>query len=370
MLIQKKHFRSIWLHPDDPGVVHTFDQRKLPFKVEIVDLRSPEDAFRAIRSMVVRGAPLIGATGAFGLYLSALEAKNKSSGKSAAYIEEWKNRLLSARPTAVNLQWAVNRVYSRIMTGATGEDHHSLALKEAELILEEEVEMSRRIGEHGLELIRNISRMKHGEPVNILTHCNAGWIACIDYGTATAPVYLAKEAGIPVHVWVDETRPRNQGARLTAWELSENGIPHSLIADNTGGHLMQHGMVDIVIVGSDRTTGTGDVANKIGTYLKALAAKDNKVPFYVALPSSTIDWEITDGITGIPIEERDEDEVLYVEGWDGEKITSVRITDNDTKVRNFGFDVTPSRLITGLITEQGVCEASAEGLKNLFGTDC
>ena len=366
MLIKNQYYQSIWLHPEDPEVGQTFDQRKLPFEIEIVDLRTPEDAYNAIRSMLVRGAPLIGATGAFGLYLAALKVKTQSGKHSAEYLKEWYQRLLSARPTAVNLQWALKRVYNCIIDGAEEKPIDVPALKDVNAILKEEIAMSRSIGEHGLELIRNISIRKQGAPVNILTHCNAGWIACIDYGTATAPIYLAKEAGIPVHVWVDETRPRNQGARLTAWELTENGIPHSLIADNTGGHLMQHGMVDMVIVGTDRTTGSGDVANKIGTYIKALAAKDNNVPFYVALPSSTIDWESSDGISEIPIEERDEEEVLYVEGWDGEKITKVRITDSETKARNFGFDVTPARLITGLITERGVCDASAEGLKKLF----
>ncbi|MFO7722955.1 MAG: S-methyl-5-thioribose-1-phosphate isomerase, partial [Bacteroidales bacterium] len=317
MLISKKHYRSIWLHPDNPGVVQTFDQRKLPWEIQIVDMSTPQDAFDAIRTMLVRGAPLIGATGAFGLYLAAMQIDRMEGGDAVKHLLAWKERLLSARPTAVNLQWALERVYGR-MVSVNGEVQESrIALEEVNAILEEEVRMSEQIGRHGLEIIREISKRKQGAPVNILTHCNAGWIACIDYGTATAPVYLAKEEGIAVHVWVDETRPRNQGGRLTAWELGENDIPHHLITDNAGGHLMQHGQVDMVIVGTDRTTRSGDVANKIGTYLKALAARDNNIPFYVALPSSTIDWSIRDGVREIPIEERSEDEVLRVEGWNG-----------------------------------------------------
>jgi methylthioribose-1-phosphate isomerase len=365
MLINKKPYRSIWLHPDNPGVVQTFDQRKLPFAVEIVNLATPQHAFDAIRSMLVRGAPLIGATGAFGLYLAALEYKAMKA-KTAGYLAEWRDKLLSARPTAVNLQWALERAFHRMQKCSDADEMVAAALHEVQSILEVEVAMSRQIGEHGLELIRKISERKGGAPVNILTHCNAGWIACIDYGTATAPLYLAHEQGIAVHVWVDETRPRNQGARLTAWELNENGIPHHLIVDNAGGHLMQHGMVDMVIVGTDRTTRQGDVANKIGTYLKALAAFDNDIPFYVALPSSTIDWDIRNGLAEIPIEERDEEEVLYAEGWDGAEVTRVRVTDAATGAVNHGFDVTPARLVTGFITERGVCEASEEGLLGLF----
>jgi methylthioribose-1-phosphate isomerase len=366
MLIQNQHHHSIWLHPDNPAVVQTFDQRCLPFSVELFTMRRPEQAYDAIASMVVRGAPLIGATGAFGLYLATLQVPDEESYNPLPWLARWRDRLLSARPTAVNLRWALDRVFHRLKEGTTIQEMSRQTLAEVQQILSDEISMSKRIGEHGLELIRAISRKKGGEPVNILTHCNAGWIACIDYGTATAPVYLAKEAGIEVHVWVDETRPRNQGARLTAWELSQNGIPHHLITDNAGGHLMQHGMVDMVIVGTDRTTRTGDVANKIGTYLKALAANDNNIPFYVALPSSTIDWSIRDGVKEIPIEERDEEEVLYAEGWDGEAIVSVRITNEATPAVNYGFDVTPARLITGLITERGVCGASEKELLALF----
>lgn len=366
MLINNKHFHSIWLHPDNPEVVQTFDQRKLPFSIEVIDLTSPQEAMDAISQMVVRGAPLIGATGAFGLYLAAVGLKKTAVADISGYMNDWRERLLSARPTAVNLEWALTRVYERIAGSVSQEHVIELALEEVNHILNEEINMSKMIGEHGLSLIREISRRKKGEPVNILTHCNAGWIACIDYGTATAPIYMAAGQGIPVHVWVDETRPRNQGARLTAWELSENSIPHHLITDNAGGHLMQHGMVDMVIVGTDRTTRTGDVANKIGTYLKALAAKDNNIPFYVALPSSTIDWTISDGINEIEIEERSADEVLTVDGWGGNEINSVNITGKGTPAANPGFDVTPARLVTGLITERGVCDANEEALVKLF----
>jgi methylthioribose-1-phosphate isomerase len=364
MRIANTHYQSIWLDPEDPGVVRTFDQRKLPFEVEVVTLRTPEEACDAIGSMLVRGAPLIGATGAFGLYLAAMQCTDPVNAPDE--LLHWKAILGATRPTAVNLHWALDRVFQAM------QDHKDLslirtaALREVEKILAEEVYMSRKIGEHGIEIIREISKRKAGAPVNILTHCNAGWIACIDYGTATAPIYLAHDEGIAVHVWVDETRPRNQGARLTAWELSENGIPHRLITDNAGGHLMQHGLVDMVIVGTDRTTRSGDVANKIGTYLKALAANDNNIPFYVALPSSTIDWQIRDGLKEIPIEERSEDEVLFAEGCDGEKIVQVRVTDQATRAVNHGFDVTPARLITGLITERGICPASESGLLELF----
>jgi methylthioribose-1-phosphate isomerase len=366
MLIQNKHYRSIWLHPSDPDIVQTFDQRKLPFEVVIVDLKSPDDAHQAIRSMLVRGAPLIGATGAFGLYLAVVDAEKRGIEMPSRWIQEWKQRLHEARPTAVNLRWALDRVAAAMKEDGSYPELKASALKVVDEILSEEIFMSKMIGEFGLEIIREISRKKGGKPVNILTHCNAGWIACIDYGTATAPIYLAKEEQINVHVWVDETRPRNQGARLTAWELSENSISHHLITDNAGGHLMQHGMVDLVIVGSDRTTRNGDSANKIGTYLKALAAYDNNIPFYVALPSSTIDWDIRDGLKEIPIEERSEEEVLFTEGWDGDRIIRIRVTDTGTSAVNHGFDVTPARLITGLITERGICEASEAGLLALF----
>lgn len=363
MLINGKQYRSIWLDREDPSLVQTFDQRLLPFEVKIVDLRTADDAYEAIKSMLVRGAPLIGATGAFGLYIAALECPEID------FIETLKSRadyLKSARPTAVNLAFAIDKLLDKLSSTDT-KTSAIPKLKEAALqLLEDEVEMSKAIGLHGLELIKEISKRKNGEPVNILTHCNAGWIACIDYGTATAPMYMAKEAEIPIHVWVDETRPRNQGARLTAWELEQNDIPHTLVVDNAGGHLMQHGMVDIVFVGSDRTTRSGDVANKIGTYLKALAAHDNNVPFYVALPSSTIDWTISDGVKEIPIEERSQDEVLVMEGTNKDQFTSVEITNGKSKASNFGFDVTPAKYVSGLITERGISEASEEGLLKHF----
>jgi methylthioribose-1-phosphate isomerase len=366
MLINDIHHRSIWLHPENPAVVRTFDQRRLPWEVVVVDLTGPEDAFDAISSMLVRGAPLIGATGAFGLYLAALQADVMADVEGQEFIRSWHRKLLSARPTAVNLQWALDRVSAAIAATSPDSRKSISALGEVNAILEEEISMSEQIGLHGLEIIKEISRKKGGAPVNILTHCNAGWIACIDYGTATAPVYMAKNEGIPVHVWVDETRPRSQGARLTAWELGENGIPHHLITDNAGGHLMQHGMVDMVIVGTDRTTRSGDVANKIGTYLKALAAHDNNIPFYVALPSSTIDWDIRDGIREIEIEERSHEEVLFTEGWNGKGVENILITAPGTQAVNHGFDVTPARLVTALITERGVCDASEEDLLTLF----
>jgi len=299
------------------------------------------NAAKAIKEMWVRGAPLIGITAAYGLYLATLEAQGKSN--SAEYLQECARRLLETRPTAVNLRWAV----------------HALRLKQ------EDIEVCRKIGEHGIALIEEKSIAKSGDTINILTHCNAGWLACVDWGTATSPIYQAHNKGIKVHVWVDETRPRNQGARITAWELGQHGIPHTIITDNAGGHLMQQGMVDMCIVGTDRTTRKGDVANKIGTYLKALAAKDNDVPFYVALPSSTIDWEIEDG-KDIPIEVRDEEEVLCIYGQHEGTIKQVRLAPQNSRGLNYGFDITPARLVTGLITERGICKADECDIENLF----
>jgi methylthioribose-1-phosphate isomerase len=275
-------------------------------------------------------------------------------------------KIRAARPTAVNLAWAVDRMTAALSKTSNIPDKLALACREAERIADEEADNCRRIGENGLSLIEAAAGKKPGKPVNILTHCNAGWLACIEYGTATAPMYAAADRGIDIHVWVDETRPLNQGARLTAWELGRAGIPHTLITDNAGGHLMQHGMVDMVIVGTDRTTHTGDVANKIGTYLKALAAKDNGIPFYVALPGSTFDWELTDGLGQIPIEERDPDEVKRIQGLEGGKTKSVLICPEETPAANYAFDVTPARLVTGFITERGVCEATKEGVMGLF----
>ena len=337
------------------------DQRWLPHEFRIATLRSLADAATAIRDMWVRGAPLIGATAAYGVAL-AMRDDPSDAGLDAAW-----ERLNATRPTAINLRWALNAVRAALRPLAPAE-RAAAAYAEARRIADEDVDINRAIGRNGLEILRRLAaRKKPGEPVNVLTHCNAGWLATVDYGTATAPVYLALEEGLAVHVYVDETRPRNQGAHLTAWELANHGAPHTLIVDNAGGHLMQHGLVDMVIVGSDRTTANGDVCNKIGTYLKALAARDNAVPFYVALPSPTIDWTVRDGVKEIPIEERSPDEVDFVQGRgeDG-AVTRVRISPEGGHAANPAFDVTPARLVTGLITERGVAEASAEGLAALF----
>jgi len=307
---------------------------------------------------------LIGATAAWGLYLAALEARE--SDRQLCSIERAAQELEQTRPTAVNLHWAVARVLRVVRQATNNQGRVDAACKEAQAICDEDVEICRKIAQHGLALIEDIARAKGRGPVNILTHCNAGWLATIDWGTATAPIYLAHQRNVDLHVWVDETRPRNQGAYLTAWELAEHGIQHSVIVDNAGGHLMQRGQIDICITGTDRTTRTGDVANKIGTYLKALAAYDNHVPFYVALPSTSIDWDIDDGIAQIPIEERDSKEVSHVQGLDDGQLRTVQIIAKDTPVRNFGFDVTPARLVTGLITERGICEANQEALEALF----
>ena len=363
-----EHFRTIWLHADDPAVVQIIDQRRLPHRYEVVDLRSHADGAFAIREMLVRGAPLIGATAAWSVYLAALEAR--ASGKPLAsqlqFIRTAAETLAATRPTAVNLRWGVERMLA-LLPDVTDSDAMIARLRaEAEAICDEDIAISRSIGEHGAELLAGIAARRNGEPVNILTHCNAGALAAVNWGTATAPMYVAQERGIPIHVWVDETRPRNQGSQLTAWELARSGIPHTVIVDNAGGHLMQHGRVDICITGTDRTTRAGDVANKIGTYLKALAARDNDVPFYVALPSTTIDWTIADGLREIPIEERGAEEVTHVSGLDGNDVREVRIVAEGSPVRNDAFDVTPARLVTGLITERGVCEASERGLAGLF----
>jgi methylthioribose-1-phosphate isomerase len=323
MLVDGKYYQSIWLDESDPAIVRVIDQNRLPFFFEIKELLTVDDIFNAIRDMTVRGAPLIGAAAAFGVYLATLEIISTTN--SRHHLENAARYLISCRPTAVNLSRAVNNIMDKLKNDIPGQSVSDTALRAALEFCEEEKENCRQIGRYGLPLIEAISKKKRGDPVNILTHCNAGWLACIDHGTATSPIYLAHETGIPVHVWVDETRPRNQGARLTAWELDQAGIPHTLITDNTGGHLMQHGMVDIVIVGSDRTTLKGDVANKIGTYLKALAAFDNDIPFYSAFPSTTFDLSIKDGLAEIPVEEREPEEVSVVEGLSGGKTEKVRI---------------------------------------------
>ncbi|HNP34535.1 MAG TPA: S-methyl-5-thioribose-1-phosphate isomerase [Woeseiaceae bacterium] len=355
---QGDDFRTIWLSPADDAIVQIIDQRRLPHEYRELELRHWQDGLSAINDMAVRGAPLIGATAAWSLYLAA-----RTGGRSET--ERAATELLKSRPTAVNLAWAVKRVRRAMESLPADADLAAAIREEAEAICNEDIDISLGIGHHGLELIRDIARQKSG-PVNILTHCNAGALATINWGTATAPIYLAQKEAIDVHVWVDETRPRNQGSQLTAWELGQRGVSHTLIVDNAGGHLMQHGQVDLVITGTDRTTRTGDVANKIGTYLKALAAHDNDIPFYVALPSTTIDWDIRDGLQEIPIEQRDTREVSHIVGELDGRIVLVNTTANNTPISNYAFDVTPARLVTGLITERGVCAASEEGLLALF----
>ena len=367
MNIQGKHYRTVWLNADNPEVVQIIDQRFLPFEMVIEDLGTVPETALAIKEMHARGAGLIGALAGFGMYLAALQSASRPPADFTSAVEQDGRDLMSTRPTAINLEWGVRRVLSAMQAAGDSVPAKVTAARQTALaIADEDADYCRRIGEHGVELIAEISRRKNGAPVNILTHCNAGWLAFVDYGTATAPIYAAFERGIPVHVWVDETRPRNQGARLTAWELGQHGVPHTVIADNTGGHLMQHGMVDLVITGADRVTYTGDAANKIGTYLKALAAKDNNLPFYVALPSSTFDWVMTDGVNQIPVEERDSDEVRFIEGWENGAVHKVRLTPENSPAANFGFDITPSRLISGLITERGICSASSEGVLALY----
>ena len=364
MLVDGKYYESIWLDESDPAVVRVIDQNRLPFFFEIKELRTVEDIYNAIRDMTVRGAPLIGAAAAFGVYLATLEIISTTN--SRQHLDNAARYLISCRPTAVNLSRAVNNVMDKIKNDVPGRSISDTALQAALAICEAEKENCRQIGLHGMPLLEAIYKRKGGKPVNVLTHCNAGWLACIDYGTATSPIYLAHETGIPVHVWVDETRPRNQGARLTAWELGQAGIPHTLITDNAGGHLMQHGMVDIIIVGSDRTTLKGDVANKVGTYLKALAAFDNDIPFYSAFPSSTFDFSLKDGLAEIPVEERDPEEVSVIEGFFRGKTEQVRICPENTRSANYAFDVTPAKFITGLITEKGICKPAEKDIKKLF----
>ncbi len=361
MRVDNVNYQTIWLK--DRETAQVIDQRKLPFEFRIADIKCSEDAYSAIRDMIVRGAPLIGVTASFGMYL-ALNHTNQRDWKEQ--LKKAAERLKSARPTAINLAFAVDQHKERLANIQSLEEARNLARNTAEELLGAEKENCRMIGEHGLTLIEEIAKEKEGAPVNILTHCNAGWLATIDYGTATAPIYLAHDKGLNLHVWVDETRPRNQGARLTAWELEKHGIPYTVIADNTGGLLMQQGMVDMVITGSDRTAANGDVANKIGTYLKALAAHDNEIPFYVAVPLSSIDMNIEKGVNGIPIEQRHGDEVKYIEGYNESEITKVLLTPENSRVANYGFDVTPAKYVTSLITEKGVCKPNKKEIKKLF----
>lgn len=359
MRVNGKSYRTIWV-ADDGRSIDIIDQTRLPHRFAIVTLRTLDDAAHAIKSMQVRGAPLIGAAAAYGVCL-AVAADASDDALDRAY-----DILLTTRPTAVNLRWALDEMRAHLRN-LPREARLAAAWKRAGEIADEDVSLCSAIGDHGANILRDIAAAKKNERVNVLTHCNAGWLATVDWGTALAPIYKAHDAGVPIHVWVDETRPRNQGMNLTAWELGQHGVPHTVIADNVGGHLMQHGMVDVAIVGTDRTTARGDVCNKIGTYLKALAAKDNEVPFYVALPSPTIDWTLQDGVKQIPIEERGGEELSRMSGRlpDG-TVVEVNIAPDGSTMANYGFDVTPAHLVTGLITERGVCAASAEGLRGLF----
>ena len=361
MKINGTPYRSVWRPLDDRKSIRIFDQTRLPWNLEELELRDEEAVAHAICTMQVRGAPLIGAVAAYGLVFALQnDASDASLEKSAAALVE-------TRPTAINLRWAIERMVNHLRPLPASQRVEAGYL-EADAICDEDVQVNEAIGRHGLELIREIWERKGRQgTVNLLTHCNAGWIATVDWGTALAPIYMAHDESIPVHVWVDETRPRNQGSLLTAWELGSHGVAHTVIADNAGGHYMQAGRVDMVIVGTDRVTAQGDVANKIGTYLKALAARDNNVPFWVALPSSTIDWRVQDGVKEIPIEERSQDEVLFVPGLDAHGNQSrVRVAPERSPAANPAFDVTPARLVTGLITERGRCDASAAGLNRLF----
>jgi methylthioribose-1-phosphate isomerase len=368
--VGEQHFRTIWLHPTNERVVQLIDQRFLPHRFVVEEVSTVEQMADAIRQMHVRGAGLIGASAGYGMYLAAIEAERTGSISAKEFdarLIEAADRLKATRPTAVNLAWAIGRVLAGLAVKQTlaVQEKVKLALCIAKQIAAEDEENCRMIGQHGLNLIEEIARTKNGKPVDILTHCNAGWLAFVDYGSALAPIYAAHDRGLPVHVWVDETRPRSQGSKLTAWELGQHGVPHTIIADNVGGHLMQRGAVDLVMVGSDRTTRAGDVANKIGTYLKALAAKDNKVPFYVALPSSSFDWAIRDG-SEIPIEERSAEEVKRADGWRDGRMWEVSLAPESSPAANYGFDVTPRRLVTGLITERGVCKADEKSILELF----
>jgi methylthioribose-1-phosphate isomerase len=357
MRVAGRHYRTIWSIGDD--AVGIIDQTKLPHRFETLELKSMEDAAHAIKAMIVRGAPLIGATAAYGIALAMrVDASDEA-------LDRAHDILAGTRPTAINLRWALKRMRD-LLRNQPREQRAVLAWAEAAKIADEDVEVCRSIGEHGLKILREAAAKKTGETLNVLTHCNAGWLACVDWGTALAPIYMAHDAGIPIHVWVDETRPRNQGASLTAYELGAHGVNHTIIADNAGGHYMQAGRVDLCIVGTDRVTANGDVANKIGTYLKALAAKDNGVPFYVALPSSTIDWTLANG-RDIPIEERSPDELLKMTGRtpDG-GLATVEIAAPGSPAANPGFDITPARLVTGFITERGTCAATEQGLRSLF----
>ncbi len=363
MKVLGKNYRTIWINEEDEEVISIIDQRYLPHRFVTENLHTVSEMVHAIKDMHVRGAGLIGAAAGYGMYLATIESSHKNSFE---HVLASADALKATRPTAVNLEWAVNKQLKAIAQGETAGEKIKIAREMADHIAQEDAEYCRRIGMHGVAIIEEISKRKKGKVVNILTHCNAGWLAFVDYGSATAPIYEAFERGIDLHVWVDETRPRNQGTSLTAWELMNQGIPHTVVVDNAGGHLMQHALVDMVITGADRVTVAGDAANKIGTYLKALAAHDNGVPFYVALPSSTFDWSIRDGVKDIHIEERNPDEVKYIYGLCDDEIKKVLITPLDSPAGNYGFDVTPARLISGLITERGICRANEEDITKMY----
>ncbi|MBC8172977.1 MAG: S-methyl-5-thioribose-1-phosphate isomerase, partial [Chitinophagales bacterium] len=364
MKIKDKHFRSIWLHPENEKVVQIIDQRWLPHQFLVSNLQTVEDVETAIKEMWVRGAPLIGATAAWGMYLSTFEMppeRNMTDYFSGVY-----DRLLNTRPTAVNIKWALDKMMDAVSDNDHIKETAWYAKTRAQWLCDADVETNKKIGEHGLKIIEDISIKKNGGTINILTHCNAGWLATVDWGTATSPIYHAHDRGINIHVWVDETRPRNQGAHITSWELLQQGVLHTLIADNAAGHLMQNGLVDMVIVGTDRTSVHGDVCNKIGTYTKALAAYDNHIPFYVAAPSSSIDFNMQDAFAEIVIEERHPDEVKYVQGLLNGTIQKVLIAPAGTPAKNFAFDITPAQYITGIITERGICSADKYSILELF----
>jgi len=364
MKVNGTDYQTVWLDNAANAVVRIIDQRKLPHEFVIEELRSVDDVVVAIQEMHIRGAPAIGVVAAYGMYLAIVEAGKEKNWQE--HLNQASKKLKNSRPTAINLGWAVDEQLKAIADASSPSDRVSAALQTAETIAEDDIDNCKRIGIQGVSLIWDISRRKSGAPVNIMTHCNAGWLACVDYGTATAPIYEAFSRGIPIHVWVSETRPRNQGALLTAWELGQQGVPHTVFVDNAAGILMQKGLVDLILVGSDRTTYTGDVANKVGTYLKALAARDNNIPFYAALPSSTIDWTCRDGVREIPIEERSADEVKFIEGLSEHGVERIRIVPEKSTASNYTFDVTPRELITGLITERGICAATEEGISTLF----
>jgi methylthioribose-1-phosphate isomerase len=365
MLVEGQPWQTVWIPKENPRCVRIIDQRKLPWELCTKDLTTVDQVVHAISDMQVRGAGCIGATAAAGMYLASLHAG--SGGDAGVWLETAAVKIKGSRPTAVNLAWAVDRMLGVLRHHRTANERIAAAWSEAHMIFEEDVASCRSIGQHGLALIQKIAESKKpGEPVRVLTHCNAGWLAFVDVGSATAPIYAAQDAGIPIFVWVDETRPRNQGARLTAWELAGHGVEHAVVADNAGGHLMQQGLVDLVITGADRVAANGDVANKIGTYLKALAASDNGIPFYVALPSPTIDFALPDG-SGIPIEERAPEEISRMDGPDeAGELREILLVPEKSPCRNPAFDVTPHRLVTGLITERGVCPATREGIASLF----